>query len=134
METIASSVAKTLTATRAKRIKAAPKNSWNAARWAKKNPDKVRESHGIRRYRLWGNRGELSQCDRAIMRTIYQLSDRVGRCLGVEHQVDHIIPLARGGKHCPSNLQAIPTTLNQWKSSKTPDEFAEVLALHKITI
>ena len=134
METIASSVAKTLTATRAKRIKAAPQHLLNASKWAKANSDKVRECQEVRRSRLWGNREELLPGDRAIMRTIYQVSERVSRCLGIEHQVDHIIPLSRGGRHCPSNLQAIPATLNHWKSSKTPQEFAEVLALHKIII
>jgi 5-methylcytosine-specific restriction endonuclease McrA len=133
-ETIASNLAKTLKATREKRIKASPQHLLNARKWAKANPDKVRESQGVRRSRLWGDREKLSPSDRAIMRTIYQVSERVSRCLGIEHQVDHVIPLSRGGRHCPSNLQAIPATLNHWKSSKTPQEFAEVLALHKIII
>jgi hypothetical protein len=133
-EIIASNVAANLKATREKRLKAAPQHLLKARKWAKANPDKVRESQAVRRSRLWGNREELSPSDRAIMRTIYQVSERVSRCLGVEHQVDHVIPLSRGGRHCPSNLQAIPAALNYWKSSKTPEEFAEVLALHKIIL
>lgn len=134
MDTIASNVAMTLKTTRAKRIKAAPQNLLNARKWANANPNKVRESQGVRRSRLWGNREELSPSDRAIMRTIYQVSERVSHCLGIEHQVDHIMPLSRGGRHFPSNLRAIPATLNHWKSSKTPQEFSEVLRLHGLMV
>ena len=108
----------------------APKSRERATRWSRENPDKARENVGRRRSRKIHGVDTLSKDDRAIMRTIYRVSDRVGNCLGIKHQVDHIMPLSRGGRHCPSNLQAIPATLNHWKGGKTPSEFAEVLKLH----
>lgn len=41
---------------------------------------------------------------------------------GTEHHVDHIIPLSRGGKHHPDNLQVISAVSNMKKGAKLPDE------------
>ena len=112
----------------------APKSRERALRWSRENPDKARENVGRRRSRKIHGVDTLSPDDLAIMRTIYKVSDRVSKCLGIKHHVDHIMPLSRGGRHRPSNLQAIPATLNHWKSSKTPQEFSEVLKLHGIIV
>lgn len=38
------------------------------------------------------------------------------------HEVDHVIPLSRGGSHHLSNLQYLPTHLNNLKRNKLPEE------------
>jgi hypothetical protein len=40
--------------------------------------------------------------------------------------IDHIMPLSRGGKHCPTNAQIIDLDVNQAKRNMTNDEFIEM--------
>jgi len=46
---------------------------------------------------------------------IYAWAKRVQKCLGIEMHVDHIVPLAKGGKHNYDNLQVLPAQLNMRK-------------------
>lgn len=39
------------------------------------------------------------------------------------YEVDHIIPISRGGRHEPSNLQYLPRSENRRKHAKTQEEF-----------
>lgn len=48
----------------------------------------------------------------------YEMANRVTKCTGIPHEVDHIIPLARGGHHHESNLQILPENLNRSKGAK----------------
>ena len=50
-------------------------------------------------------------------------------CLDDVYHVDHILPIALGGKHEPSNLQLLCPTCNLRKSSKHPEDFAQSLGL-----
>lgn len=34
------------------------------------------------------------------------------------HEVEHKIPISKGGLHCPSNLQHLPTPANRRKGAK----------------
>jgi 5-methylcytosine-specific restriction endonuclease McrA len=36
----------------------------------------------------------------------------------IGHEVDHIIPVSKGGLHCPSNLQYLTISENRKKSNK----------------
>ena len=45
----------------------------------------------------------------------------------LEFTIDHIVPLARGGLHDDSNLQALCAFCNGSKGAKTPDEYEEWL-------
>lgn len=55
----------------------------------------------------------------AAVDQLYESAERLTRCLGIEHQVDHIWPLAKGGSHCHRNLQILPAKINQRKSART---------------
>jgi len=134
LKTIESGVMKAVKEELKKKVKAAPSARSRSLKWAEKNPHKVREYQGNRRSRLHGNNQNLSTWNREIMRTIYQVSDRVTHCTGIEHHVDHIIPLARGGRHSPDNLQVITAALNYLKSGKTPEQFAQVLESYRINL
>lgn len=78
----------------------------------------------LRKARLRSGEG-----DDAAIRLIYQnakvIEKLVANCpvfdfpeLGHEMQVDHVVPLARGGRHIAENLQILPKGLNMRKGTR----------------
>lgn len=59
-----------------------------------------------------------SEEDNNKIEEIYSLRIKISEETGILHHVDHIIPLSKGGKHIPTNLQIIPATENLRKGSK----------------
>jgi aromatic ring-cleaving dioxygenase len=62
----------------------------------------------------------LTKRDRLLIKTIYQMSNRLSKCTGIHHHVDHIHPLNAVGScglHVPWNLRAIPARLNLKKKN-----------------
>ena len=61
-----------------------------------------------------------SSSDKKVIKCYYDLSVRLTKCLGIEFQVDHIIPLQGelvSGLHIPSNLQVLTRSANLRKSN-----------------
>ena len=60
-------------------------------------------------------------CDRSAIRAIFARAKRMTQETGIQHDVDHIIPL-RGktvsGLHIPANLRVIPSAENKRKAAK----------------
>ena len=87
-------------------------------RWSAKHPEKKRADTNCRRRRL---RNQMpSWMSPTKMKCFYEQAQRLQECLGIKHDVDHIIPLAgRGisGLHVPWNLQVIPASVNARKSN-----------------
>jgi 5-methylcytosine-specific restriction endonuclease McrA len=79
-----------------------------AAIWARDNPGRQRAKGA--RYRAQLKLSDCSKQDRALMALIYELCPN-----GFE--VDHIIPLSRGGAHNPENLQYLSEAENARKGS-----------------
>jgi 5-methylcytosine-specific restriction endonuclease McrA len=90
--------------------------------WQKSNPDRV--SAISARYRSRKNKAQpdwLTEEDNRNITAIYSMSKRLSCCLGIPHEVDHIIPLNGAGVcglHVPWNLAAIPAPINRSKSNK----------------
>jgi 5-methylcytosine-specific restriction endonuclease McrA len=104
-------------------------------RWADNNKDKRRESY--RKY-YSTPKGKAKACQKASKRRawkkdntptltpeekqrideIYRECGIITEQTGVPHQVDHIIPLSKGGKHHPDNLQILTAYDNQSKGDK----------------
>lgn len=63
---------------------------------------------------------ENSKDDNDRIEEIYAKRVKITRETGILHHVDHIIPLSKGGKHVPNNLQIIPAKENLRKGSKIP--------------
>lgn len=48
-------------------------------------------------------------------------------CQGKVKEVDHVIPLSKGGQHCLENLELLCMPCNRAKGDKLPDEFKQWL-------
>ena len=100
------------------------KTKQNFRNWASKNKHIINAKTSYRRAKIICGEIKLDKCQKSIIKTIYDLSKRISKCLSVNHHVDHIIPLTKGGLHIPSNLQVIPAVLNIRKSNKIiPQEY-----------
>jgi 5-methylcytosine-specific restriction endonuclease McrA len=86
--------------------------------WQKRNPDKNCERRSRRRCRELNATLMLHKDQKAIVATIFETSSRVSKCTGIAHEVDHIVPLSKGGFHIHTNLQVIPAKINRRKGSK----------------
>jgi hypothetical protein len=51
------------------------------------------------------------------VRVFYKMRKRLSKCLGIPFQVDHIVPLSKGGVHHENNLQVIPKVFNLKKNN-----------------
>ncbi len=107
------------------RRRASGKEAAERRAYRKANPDKVREFTHRRAGRKIGNLpyGTLPKIRRAQ-------KDRCAICrksLRGGFHVDHIMPLARGGKHEPANLQLLCAPCNLAKSSRDPVEHMQSL-------
>lgn len=60
----------------------------------------------------------LTKEERQTIRLIYEECQRISKETGILHHVDHIIPLALGGLHHPSNLQILTAEANLKKGIK----------------
>lgn len=96
-------------------------------------------------HRQWMVQRIIATVDWADFREIACVYDRAAYLTwytGIEHQVDHIIPLNGGyicGLHCSANLEAIPKERNRVKSNGwSPDqmllEIPAVLHTHQLAL
>jgi len=53
-----------------------------------------------------------------IILTMYEMAERLTKCLGIPFHVDHLIPLSKGGEHNKNNLLPVPANVNLKKKDK----------------
>jgi len=86
--------------------------------WLLANKEKVIAKNALRRARILQAVGELTVEDRNRIAEIYRARARLSKDTGVVYHVDHVMPLARGGKHHPNNLQLLPAVENLKKGAR----------------
>lgn len=90
--------------------------------WKEKNPHKLNSYNGKRRAaKLLRTPKWLTADDLFIIEEAYHLAKLRSDLTGIQHHVDHILPLQGkkvSGLHVPNNLQVIPAKLNLQKSNK----------------
>ena len=86
-----------------------------------RNKDKVRENKARRRAMKRNAIPKfLRNCgvEKQRLRDIYKLSQLFSEATGIEHHVDHMWPLSKGGPHWSGNLQILTATENLSKYDK----------------
>ena len=85
-------------------------------RWVEKNRHKVNAYAASRRSKIASF--PLSSIEKMMVENIYEDCQRISKETGIPHQVDHIIPISKGGPHHPWNLRIITAEENLRKSNK----------------
>jgi hypothetical protein len=103
------------------------------AGWVKANPDKYRAyaskwRRSRKEYLNLKTQMRRRRCtdrlpawaDKSAIRALYELAAAMTRETGIQHEVDHIIPLQGRtvcGLHCEANLRVVPMRVNRQKSN-----------------
>lgn len=91
-------------------------------RWRIKNLDRMAaHSAAYRSRRAQATPGWLAENDMNDMVAIFAMSERISRCTGIRHEVDHIVPLKGEsvcGLHVPWNLAPVPARFNRSKGNR----------------
>lgn len=107
-----------------KRREVAPEANRECARkWSKENPEKARALCSKRRARK-RNALDPTASQSAIV-AIHAEAKMAEAFTGKQFAVDHIVPMARGGKHHEDNLRSLPSKLNSIKGAKLDSEVTD---------
>ena len=99
-------------------------------RWRRNNPEKVRaqwrrtdkakNAEKSNRYRCKkrDQTPDLTLQEQTDIMELYNLARKLTIETGVKHEVDHIIPVSKGGIHHPDNLQVLTKYENQSKGNR----------------
>jgi len=95
----------------------------NTKQWSKNNLEKRREYKRKQRrknprIRIRKKSAKDPTANKKDIRLIYKYSRMKTKTIGILHEVDHIIPLSKGGKHHENNLQVLTHLQNNKKSDK----------------
>jgi hypothetical protein len=93
-------------------------------KWIEENPDRIKAYARVRKFYI--RRATIYKDEKTRILQIYLECAEISKQTGVQHHVDHIIPL-RGrkvcGLHCLDNLRIIPAKDNQAKGNKWEIDF-----------
>lgn len=83
------------------------------------NPDKAHLRNARAAKRRASKKDQTpSDADFAAIQEIYRQCRMISEDTSIPHEVDHIIPIAKGGLHHQDNLQIITATENRMKGAK----------------
>ena len=92
------------------------------AAWRALTLERHSASESKRRARKLG--GSVSPIASSTLDWLREQCETFAALTGSPWAIDHVIPLARGGPHCESNLRPLPARLNSMKGSRLDDEVA----------
>lgn len=88
----------------------------------RKNKATVNAKNQRYRARKRGVYDIVTELDKFVVKEIYNLAVLRSNTTGIKWDVDHIIPLNKGGRHAIDNLQVIPASINRSKKDKLNGE------------
>ena len=95
--------------------------------WRKNNPEKLKEQrqrvktkqNGYQQKRRALVKNQLhDNADLNLIQEFYKIAELKTKETGIPYEVDHIIPISKGGLHHQNNLQVITRTENRSKGNK----------------
>ena len=95
----------------------------NKKAWKEKNRGKVCTIEANRRALQFRATIRLTELDKFVIDEMYDLAQRRTKQTGFAWEVDHIIPLTKGGLHKPTNLQVVPASWNRAKGNRSEDKY-----------
>jgi len=78
-------------------------------------PEKKQKDAANRRCKKRNQSPVLTINQKKIVECFYKQAIRLKERFGIQFEVDHIIPISRGGLHHPTNLQVLPLKINRSK-------------------
>jgi len=105
-------------------------NNQYCKQWHQQNPEKKSAYDAKRRVLKFESTPDvILNCPEERNRTenAYKLRNLLTKATGIEHHVDHIWPLSKGGPHWSGNLQIITAQENLSKSDKFCEKTARVI-------
>ena len=85
--------------------------------WSKNQPTSYHAARTNKRRERLGST-KLSSIEKMMIVNIYEDARHMSQLTGIPHEVDHIIPISKGGPHHPSNLKVIPRDENRSKGAR----------------
>ena len=92
-------------------------------KWFLENKHRVNQISAKRRARKRAGMILVTINDKKIINELYLTAKRIEKCTGIKFEIDHIMPLSKGGLHHPCNLQLLPSLINRRKHAKTDFEY-----------
>jgi 5-methylcytosine-specific restriction endonuclease McrA len=100
-------------------------NTVRCKKWFQGNKGVVYAHRAARRGNMRVTYSSLPEHSKAVVKGIYEASQRVSECIGVPFHVDHVVPVSKGGTHSPENLQIVPAKWNLQKGNRHSGGFEE---------
>jgi len=86
--------------------------------WSKNNLARKAELRARRRATKINQTPNMTREELGEIADIYKKCKEISLKTGIKHEVDHIMPLSKGGLHHPNNLQILTRVENRRKSDK----------------
>ena len=86
--------------------------------WLREPAEKKNSRAAKRRARKLNQTPDLTQSQKDLIMGYYLEAKRLTEETGIPHEVDHIIPICKGGLHHPDNLQVLTKEENRKKGGR----------------
>tara|TARA_B110000483_G_scaffold107536_1_gene131217 strand:+ start:196 stop:666 length:471 start_codon:yes stop_codon:yes gene_type:complete len=93
------------------------------ARYRKDSKDVVYANNAERRAKKFKATIPMQQAEKEGIKELYKIAIDAKKTTGYSWEVDHIIPLSKGGFHKLTNLQVVPATWNREKNNRNSDTY-----------
>ena len=93
------------------------------ARYRKDSKDVVYANNAERRAKKFKATIPMQQAEKEGIKELYKVAINAKKTTGYNWEVDHIVPLSKGGLHKLSNLQVVPAEWNAKKNNLNSDTY-----------